>query len=164
MITGVEQRRGALTILFHGGDRIAENMICSVLLISNTVCQSCAGSKVVGGTFGEAIYTLCLSCWLKDEKYHAHYLSLNVFGETAVSRIESRLLYMPDKPLLNRQEAAALLRISTVTLIDWTKRGLPHYRQRGRIYYTRSEIIEYLKTNFPDRLKFNDLYAGFNSA
>jgi hypothetical protein len=70
----------------------------------------------------------------------------------------------PNEPLLNRQEAAALLRISTVTLTDWTKRGLPHYRQRGRIYYTRAEIIEYLKTNFPDRLKFSDRYAGFNSA
>lgn len=70
----------------------------------------------------------------------------------------------PNEPLLNRQEAAALLRISTVTLTDWTKRGLPHYRQRGRIYYTKGEIIEYLKTNFPGKIKFNDRYADFTGS
>lgn len=70
----------------------------------------------------------------------------------------------PNEPLLSRQEAAALLRISTVTLTDWTKRGLPHYRQRGRVYYTKAEIIEYLKTNFPGKIKFNDRYADFTGS
>lgn len=64
-----------------------------------------------------------------------------------------------DEPFLNRHEAAALLNISLVTLTDWTKRGLPHYRQRRRIYYFKIEIIEYFKTNFPNKIKFNDRYS-----
>ncbi len=66
-----------------------------------------------------------------------------------------------DEPLLNRHEAAALLDISLVTLTDWTKRGLPHYRQRRRIYYIKAEIIEYFKTNYPEKIKFNDRYSDY---
>ena len=66
-----------------------------------------------------------------------------------------------DEPFLNRHEAAALLNISLVTLTDWTKRGLPHYRQRRRIYYFKIEIIEYFKTNYPEKIKFNDRYSDY---
>lgn len=64
--------------------------------------------------------------------------------------------------LLNRQEAAALLRISLVTLCDWTKRGLPHLRQRGRVYYLQSDLYAYLKSTFPSKLKFGDKYADYS--
>ncbi|MDB5232000.1 MAG: helix-turn-helix protein [Chitinophagaceae bacterium] len=62
--------------------------------------------------------------------------------------------------LMNRKEAAKLLRISLVTLTDWTKRGLPHYRQRGRVYYTRTELMTYLKTTYPQKLMFSNKYLG----
>lgn len=69
-----------------------------------------------------------------------------------------------DEPLLTRQEAAGILKISLATLSDWTKRGLPHYRQRGRVYFIKRELLEYLRTQFPDRLKFSDKYADFNKS
>ncbi len=47
--------------------------------------------------------------------------------------------------LLNRKETAKFLRISLVTLTDWIKRGLPSHKQRGRVYFIKSEVIQYLK-------------------
>jgi Helix-turn-helix domain len=61
---------------------------------------------------------------------------------------------VPDEPLLSRVEAAALLDISLVTLTDWVKRGLPSHKQRGRVYFTRSGIMTYLKAHHLVQLKF----------
>lgn len=47
--------------------------------------------------------------------------------------------------LLNRKEVARFLRISLVTLTDWIKRGLPSHRQRGRIYFDKKEVLDYIK-------------------
>ncbi len=44
-----------------------------------------------------------------------------------------------DEPLLSRKEIAKILKISLVTLTDWVKRGLPSHKQRGRVYFLRSE-------------------------
>ncbi len=44
--------------------------------------------------------------------------------------------------LINRKEVAKLLQISLVTLTDWTKRGLPFHKQRGRVYFIKSEVLE----------------------
>jgi predicted DNA-binding transcriptional regulator AlpA len=49
--------------------------------------------------------------------------------------------------LLNRKEVAALFRISLVTLHDWMNRGFPCHKQRGRVYFMRSEVMEYAKQN-----------------
>lgn len=49
--------------------------------------------------------------------------------------------------LLNRKEIAKLLRISLVTLTDWIKRGLPCHKQRGRVYFMKSEVLDYIKEN-----------------
>jgi hypothetical protein len=49
------------------------------------------------------------------------------------------------EPLLSRKEIAAIFRISLVTLHDWMKRGLPCHKQRGRVYFIRSEVMEYVK-------------------
>ena len=57
----------------------------------------------------------------------------------------------PDQPqeeaLLTRKEIAGIFRISLVTLHDWMNRGLPCHKQRGRVYFLRSEVMEYVKRN-----------------
>lgn len=63
-----------------------------------------------------------------------------------------------EEPLLSRKEIAAILHVSLVTLTDWMKRGLPFHRQRGRVYFMRSEIMEYLKKNHLRQVKFSPRY------
>lgn len=50
------------------------------------------------------------------------------------------------EPLLSRDEVADILRVSLVTLTDWMKRGLPFHKQRGRVYFILSEVMEHIKT------------------
>jgi predicted DNA-binding transcriptional regulator AlpA len=52
-----------------------------------------------------------------------------------------------DEQLLCRKEIAGVLGISLVTLHDWMNRGLPCHKQRGRVYFIRSEVMEYVKAN-----------------
>jgi predicted DNA-binding transcriptional regulator AlpA len=52
-----------------------------------------------------------------------------------------------EEPLLSRKEVAGIFRISLVTLHDWMNRGLPCHKQRGRVYFIRSEVLEYVKKN-----------------
>jgi len=52
-----------------------------------------------------------------------------------------------EEPLLTRKEIAGMFRISLVTLHDWMNRGLPCHKQRGRVYFLRSEVMEYVKQN-----------------
>ncbi len=52
-----------------------------------------------------------------------------------------------EEPLLTRKEIAGIFRISLVTLHDWMNRGLPCHKQRGRVYFVRSEVMEYVKKN-----------------
>jgi hypothetical protein len=53
----------------------------------------------------------------------------------------------PEEPLLSRQQIAAELGISLVTLTDWMKKGLPYLRLNGRVYFKRSEVISSMKHN-----------------
>jgi hypothetical protein len=53
----------------------------------------------------------------------------------------------PEEILLTRKEVAGLFRISLVTLHDWMNRGLPCHKQRGRVYFIRSEVMDYVKRN-----------------
>ncbi len=48
---------------------------------------------------------------------------------------------------LNRKQVADLLKISMTTLHDWMNRGLPCHKQRGRVYFIQSEVVEYVKRN-----------------
>ena len=64
--------------------------------------------------------------------------------------------------LLNRVEIAKVLRISLVTLTDWMKRGLPCHKQRGRVYFMRSEVLDYIKTNRLNQFKFYGRFADTN--
>jgi len=52
-----------------------------------------------------------------------------------------------DEQLLCRKEIAGILDISLVTLHDWMNRGLPCHKQRGRVYFIRSEVMDYVKAN-----------------
>jgi hypothetical protein len=52
-----------------------------------------------------------------------------------------------EEALLTRKEIAGIFRISLVTLHDWMNRGLPCHKQRGRVYFIRSEVMEYVKRN-----------------
>jgi predicted DNA-binding transcriptional regulator AlpA len=52
-----------------------------------------------------------------------------------------------ESDLINRKEVARLLQVSLVTLTDWMKRGLPFHKQRGRVYFIKSEVLEYIRTS-----------------
>ena len=54
-----------------------------------------------------------------------------------------------DEPLLTRKEIAKKLGISSVTLTDWVKYGLPSYKQRGKVYFIYSEVIEHIRKTRP---------------
>jgi hypothetical protein len=56
--------------------------------------------------------------------------------------------------LLNRQEIAKFLRISLVTLTDWMKRGLPSHKQRGRVYFDKKEVLDYIKEKRIHKINF----------
>ncbi|HET6256223.1 MAG TPA: helix-turn-helix domain-containing protein [Puia sp.] len=53
----------------------------------------------------------------------------------------------PEEALLSRQQIAAELGISLVTLTDWMKKGLPYLRLNGRVYFKRSEVLASMKHN-----------------
>jgi hypothetical protein len=52
-----------------------------------------------------------------------------------------------EEPLISRKETAKRLEISLVTLTDWVKHGLPSHKNRGRVYFLYSEVIEYIRRN-----------------
>lgn len=45
-----------------------------------------------------------------------------------------------EKPM-SRTELAEYLGISTVTVTDWMKKGLPYRRMQGRLYFMRDEVL-----------------------
>ncbi|MGV0938935.1 helix-turn-helix domain-containing protein [Empedobacter sp. ULE_I140] len=55
---------------------------------------------------------------------------------------------IPDDDRLTQKEAARLLNISVVTLIDWKKKGLvPFYQVQRSIFYSKKELIEIAQKN-----------------
>ena len=64
------------------------------------------------------------------------------------------------KDLLNRKEIAKFLRISLVTLTDWVNRGLPSHKQRGRVYFDKTEVINYIKENKMSQFKFGSRFQN----
>ena len=59
---------------------------------------------------------------------------------------------------LNRKEVANFLRISLVTLNDWVNRGLPSHKQRGRVYFDKNEVREYIKNNKMGEFRFGSRF------
>ena len=51
------------------------------------------------------------------------------------------------EPLISRKEVGKYLNISPVTLNEWMKKGLPSHKVNGRVYFQRSEVLEYVKAN-----------------
>ena len=47
----------------------------------------------------------------------------------------------PDERLLSKQELAAELGVSLVTLTDWMKKGLPFLLLHKRVYFKMSEVL-----------------------
>lgn len=68
-----------------------------------------------------------------------------------------------EEPLISRKEIANRLRISLVTLNDWKRRGLPAYKQRGRVYFLYSEVMEYIKRKNLRQVKFSPRYIDTNA-
>jgi excisionase family DNA binding protein len=52
-----------------------------------------------------------------------------------------------EESLVSRKEISSYLGISLVTLTDWMKKGLPFHRLNGRVYFQKSEVLEYVRTN-----------------
>lgn len=48
--------------------------------------------------------------------------------------------------IYTRRETAKMLNVSLVTLTDWMKRDLPFHKQRGRVYFLRSELLMFIKS------------------
>ena len=63
-----------------------------------------------------------------------------------------------EEDLLNRKEIAKFLRVSLPTLTDWIKRGLPSHKQRGRVYFDKTEVIQYIKENKIGQFKFDSRF------
>jgi predicted DNA-binding transcriptional regulator AlpA len=59
-----------------------------------------------------------------------------------------------EEKLLNRKEIAGFLRISLVTLTDWIKRGLPSHKQGSRVYFMKSEVLDFIRQKQSRRVKF----------
>lgn len=72
-----------------------------------------------------------------------------------------------EEELLSRKEIAKYLRISLVTLTDWIKRGLPSHPQRGRVYFDKKEVQEYIRQkrmrHFKSGSKLHHLKAEIDS-
>ncbi len=65
--------------------------------------------------------------------------------------------------LLNRKEIAKFIGVPLVTLTDWMKRGLPYYKQRGRVYFMKPEVVEYYKANKMRVIKFSPMLLNSGS-
>ena len=52
--------------------------------------------------------------------------------------------------LLSKQELAAELGVSLVTLTDWMKKGLPFLRLYKRVYFRKSEVLNAMQQTIND--------------
>ena len=67
---------------------------------------------------------------------------INSAVKEALAKNANRESSNDSEKLMSRQEAATFLKISLVTLHDWTKHSiLKSYKIGGRIYYKQDELI-----------------------
>ena len=57
-----------------------------------------------------------------------------------------------EESLVSRKEISAYLGVSLVTLTDWMKKGLPFHRLNGRVYFQKSEVLDYVRSNRRKRI------------
>lgn len=50
-----------------------------------------------------------------------------------------------EERLLSKQDLAAELGVSLVTLTDWMKKGLPFLRLHKRVFFERSKVLEIMR-------------------
>lgn len=55
-----------------------------------------------------------------------------------------------EERLLSKQELAAELGVSLVTLSDWMKKGLPFLRLHRRVYFKKSEVLKIMQQDITD--------------
>ncbi len=55
-----------------------------------------------------------------------------------------------EERLLSKQELAAELGVSLVTLTDWMKKGLPFLRLHKRVYFKKSEVLKVMQQTNKD--------------
>jgi hypothetical protein len=57
----------------------------------------------------------------------------------------------PDsEKLLSKQELAAELGVSLVTLTNWMKKGLPYLRLHKRVYFKKGEVLNAMQQTIKD--------------
>jgi len=66
--------------------------------------------------------------------------------EHPISRLKELNQKLKEEKPMSRVEIAEYLGISTVTVTDWMKKGLPHRRMNGRVYFIREEVMEAMNT------------------
>lgn len=64
-----------------------------------------------------------------------------------------------NEAFVSRSDIADILNISLFTLTEWMKRGLPFHKQRGRVYFIRPEVVEYIKTKKIGPHKFSRWFS-----
>jgi hypothetical protein len=47
--------------------------------------------------------------------------------------------------LTTRIELAAFFGVSTVTITDWMKRGMPYLKMKGRVYFQKHNVLAYMQ-------------------
>ena len=71
--------------------------------------------------------------------------AINEYFEAATA--SGRGVGKDGEALLSRKQIVGYLdNISLVTLHAWMKQGLPYHKQGGRVYFLKSEVMEYIKT------------------
>jgi hypothetical protein len=70
-----------------------------------------------------------------EDKFQKYWPSINKIG------------VRPEEPFLTRKQMAAELNVSLVTLNTWQNTGLPNHRLHRRIYFIKSEVLEYMQSN-----------------
>ncbi|MEO3407404.1 helix-turn-helix domain-containing protein [Mucilaginibacter sp. CAU 1740] len=57
---------------------------------------------------------------------------------------------LDSEKLLSKQELAAELGVSLVTLTNWMKKGLPYLRLHKRVYFKKSEVLNAMQQTIND--------------
>jgi hypothetical protein len=47
--------------------------------------------------------------------------------------------------LMSRSELAGYFKVSTVTITDWMKRGMPYLKMKGRVYFQKHDVLAYMQ-------------------
>ena len=60
------------------------------------------------------------------------------------ARIAHAFIFGEGEPFVDRKTIAEFLDISIVTLHEWVKDGLPSYKKKGKVFFLKSEVREYI--------------------